>query len=111
MAILCLIDLIQALFDPVAFSEGIEEADTFIEASSESDATLEHVLIFFSCCDNLPPAGLPEKPMLKFNKDNLYPAASTCLIQLVLPTRHRDYDTFKSHLTTGFRDHGGFGLR
>jgi len=27
MAILCLIDLIQALFDPVAFSEGIEEAD------------------------------------------------------------------------------------
>jgi len=26
MAILCLIDLIQALFDPVEFSEGIEEA-------------------------------------------------------------------------------------
>lgn len=82
-----------------------------IEGSSEDDdVTLEEILIFFPGSDTIPPAGLPEKPILKFNESLIYPTASTCLLQLVLPTRHQHYVEFKQHLNVAFKEHGGFGL-
>lgn len=48
--------------------------------------------------------------MLVFSDDIVYPSASTCAIQLTLPTRYSSYDTFKKALDTGFLMHGGFGL-
>ena len=59
----------------------------------------------------VPPQGFDPKPTLMFNSENIFPTASTCAIELVLPTRYYDnYTTFCEKLTLGFTSHGGFGL-
>ena len=130
-------DLIQELFDPVVFRDGEEEDETrtymiFTQFLTESQGSytlnshafvsiilyrgqwwrwcnLEDILIFFTGTDTIPPTGLPEKPALKFDSNEIYPTASTCLLQLVLPTRHQTYAAFKQHLDIAFKCHGGFG--
>ena len=83
----------------------------YIGAIGEDDAiaTLDEVLIFFTGAEAIPPTGLPEKPTLKFDRSQIYPTASTCLLQMVLPTCHQQYATFKRHLNVAFKCHGGFG--
>ena len=40
----------------------------------------------------------------------LYPTASTCVMELTLPSVHPDFGAFKAHLNVAFNQHGGFGL-
>jgi len=61
----------------------------------EDHATLEHILIFFAGCKEIPPTGFSEKPTLLFDGEMVLPEASTCLLKLWLPTKHKDYPTFK----------------
>lgn len=68
------------------------------------------VLIFFTGSDEEPLLGYPHDPVLNFNKEKHYPTASTCAIELTLPTRYPDYQTFKSSMDYGLLNHGGFGL-
>ena len=49
-------------------------------------------------------------PTLKFSDKNLYPTASTCVMELTLPSVHPDFGAFKAHLNVAFKQHGGFGL-
>lgn len=77
---------------------------------SESAVPLECILQFFSGARQIPPLGFSAEPELNFNFNNRYPTASTCAVQLTLPTAYSTYDIFKSMLTTGFLCHGGFGL-
>ena len=65
---------------------------------------------FFSGATGVPPAGYDMDPAIFFSDDNLYPTASTCALQLTLPTRYSDYKPFKEALDTAFLMHGGFGL-
>ena len=70
--------------------------------------TLE-VVIFFSGSDVIPPLGFSPSPSISFNKDALYPSSFTCSMNLILPTKHNDYDTFKRFATFAFQENGGFG--
>ena len=79
--------------------------------ADDDSASLEEVLIFFSGVDRIPPAGFPYKPKLKFHTKHLFPMASTCLLELTLPTRlNNNYSTFKRNLNVAFKHHGGFGV-
>lgn len=73
--------------------------------------SLENVLNFFTGSEVVPPQGFDPKPTLLFNSENIFPTASTCAIELCLPTRYYDnYTAFCEKLTLGFTSHGGFGL-
>ena len=41
--------------------------------------------------------GFPCDPLLCFNPDDLYPSASTCAIELTLPTQYSDYKVSGTH--------------
>ena len=66
-------------------------------------------MIFFAGCKEIPPTGFSEKPTLLFDGEMVLPEASTCLLKLWLPTKHKDYATFKKWFTRGMLEHGGFG--
>ena len=71
---------------------------------------LDDVMIFFSGSDKLPPLGFPKKPSLHFNSTNIYPTASTCALELTLPSKYgTNYDAFKAAMFVGLKYHGGFG--
>ena len=71
--------------------------------------TIPLILAFFTGAEQIPPLGFPYDPVLTF-ADNPYPTASTCAIQLTLPTKYSQYSPFKSALDLAFTSHGGFGL-
>ena len=73
--------------------------------------SLRSVLSFFSGGEEIPPMGFQFEPELNFNPDNVYPTASTCAVQLTLPTRYKEYEAFKHAMTIGFTCHGGLGLK
>lgn len=66
--------------------------------------------VSFTGADSIPPLGLDDAS-LNFNESNSYPTASTCALELTLPTKHRSYDEFKQHLDVAFTMHGGFSLK
>ena len=51
--------------------------------------TLSDLLLFFLGTDQIPPLGFDIKPTLTFIKHGKFPTASTCDIQLRLPTTQR----------------------
>lgn len=63
---------------------------------------LRAVLAFFSGGEEIPPMGFLYKPQLYFNPENMYPTASTCVVQLTLPTQYKEYKQFRSACTTAF---------
>ena len=67
------------------------------------------ILVFFTGADSIPPGGY-DNVIMSFNKDNPYPTASTCGLELTLPTKHQEYNDFKKSLDVAFTMHGGFGL-
>ena len=81
----------------------------YSDAEGECNVTLRAVLSFFSGADSIPPQGYASA-VLNFEPTNQYPTASTCAIQLTLPTKHEDYNVFKRQLDVAFTMHGGFGF-
>lgn len=71
--------------------------------------TLQKILLFYSGSDSIPPLGY-SAVTLTFSHDNIYPTASTCVMELTLPAMHKEYVVFKKHLYTGLTMNGGFGL-
>ena len=74
--------------------------------------SLEYLLIFFSGADREPPLGFPVKPNLRFitDADQLFPTASTCSLELWLPTKYTEYAPFQDAMITALMGHGGFGV-
>ena len=72
--------------------------------------SLGTILSFFSGADNIPPLGFPNEPELNFNPKAVHPTASTCSIQLTLPTKYANFEELKNKLDQAFTMHGGFGL-
>ena len=68
------------------------------------------VMSFFSGAEDIPPMGYIRTPEINVNHAATYPTASTCALQLTLPTCHSQYQQFKTALDTAFVMHGGFGL-
>ena len=84
---------------------------TYNSSGGEIGCTLEDILVFFSGTDRIPPMGFEKYPTLTFIHDAkaVLPTASTCDIQLRLPTRFHVYDDFKQHMLLGLKGHDGFG--
>lgn len=92
------------------FIEYLDRCEFESDLSTTNDCvTLENILSFFTGSDTIPPLGYASVT-LNFNKDNLYPTASTCAVELTLPTMHNDFDAFKLHMDVAMTMHGGFGL-
>ena len=73
--------------------------------------SLKDVLIFFSGANAVPPLGFPRPPSLHFiHGPSPLPTASTCSLELHLPTIHSNYAAFKEAMITGIMGHGGFGM-
>ena len=72
---------------------------------------LTEVLSFFSGAEYPPPLGFDVDPSVGFS--NLeYPTASTCALELTLPTKHHDKPlVFREKMIYALKNHGGFGLR
>jgi hypothetical protein len=66
------------------------------------------VLSFFTGADAVPPPGY-QSVTVNFNNNPkiTLPTASTCAVELTLPTGHTQYEGFKK---AAFTMHGGFGL-
>jgi hypothetical protein len=74
------------------------------------DVSLKMIFSFFTGANSIPPTGYDVTPIMYFNPTSLYPTASTCALQLTIPTCHSGYDSFKQAMDVAFRMHGGFGL-
>ena len=68
------------------------------------------ILSFFTGSKEVPPLGLPHTPALNFSCNSPFPTASTCAIELTLPTIYDIEDDFETSMNTAFLQHGGFGL-
>ena len=66
-------------------------------------------MTFFSGSNEVPAVKFSPASSLHFNKDNLYPIASTCSPELVLPSKYYSPEDFRKSMTTGLLCHGGFG--
>ena len=80
-----------------------------ILTDGECNCTLEEVLIFFT---GAPPLGFDKIPKLTFlegSPNKTLPTASTCSIELHLPTHHTDFYSFKSFMILGIKGNDGFG--
>ena len=74
--------------------------------------TLGDILSFFTGAVKPPPLGFTPRPSLNFNNHDVYATASTCALELCLPTiYHGDFVTFKKKMITSFKHHGGFGKK
>ena len=71
--------------------------------------SLKTVPIIFTGTDCIPPLAYASAT-LTFNPTNPYRTASTCEIQLILPTKYDTFEEFKEHMNTALRMHGGFCL-
>ena len=71
---------------------------------------LHNVLSFFTGAEIIPPLGFEITPSLRFS-DSMLPTASTCALQLVLPTSYyNNEEVFKEKTIYAMLNHGGFGL-
>lgn len=58
------------------------------ETADEAGVTIEHVLVFFTGASSVPILGWPHEPELFFDPVSMFPTASTCAIQLTLPSKY-----------------------
>ena len=72
--------------------------------------TLSTVLSFVTGAEEIPPLGFPHNATLGFSETNPYPTASTCAIQLTLPSKYAMYEDFRKYVLYAMVNHGGFGL-
>ena len=87
----------------------VQETDSSTDSELAKKVKLEQVLSFFPGAVSIPPRGY-HSVTLSVNEANSYPTASTCGVELTLPTKYDKYTAFKESLDTGFEMHGGFGL-
>ena len=86
----------------------------YLNAAIEPDnqtysVPLGMVLSFFTEADVIPRQEYMQA-LLDFNPVNQYPTASTCPIQLTLPTEHSTYSEYKKTSRCSVTMHEGFGL-
>lgn len=74
------------------------------------ECSLEDILIFFSGTDRVPPLGFHVQPTLAFNHGARLATASTCDLQLRIPTSHGiSYPNFKEAIILSIKGNDGFG--
>lgn len=78
--------------------------------TDKPEVTLCQILSFFTGCEAPPPTGFDCVPSLLFDDSAVFPTASTCALQLVLPTMYyRSPEKFHEIMIYAMLNHGGFG--
>lgn len=73
--------------------------------------SLGDVLAYFTGAQYPPPLGFDAKAAVRFNSISPFPLASTCALELTLPTMFFDKpEVFKEKVAYALHNHGGFGL-
>ena len=73
----------------------------------DPSCSLTDLLVFVSGADHVPPLGFEKSPNVVCR---CLPTASTCDIQLRLPTIHgSNYQRFKEMMVMALKSHDGFG--
>ena len=77
----------------------------------KSGCTLDEVLVFFTGTDRVPPLGFSKPLTVSFLVDEkeMFATASTCDLQLRLPTRYSDYNAFADAMVLSLKGNDGFG--
>ena len=76
-----------------------------------TDVTLGQILSFFTGTEYPPALGFDDIVSLKFNSTSEFPMASTCALDLILPTKYYlDENSFREKMIYGILNHGGFGI-
>ena len=79
--------------------------------AEDPEVTFSQLLSFFTGSEYPPPLGFHCTPSLRFTSDSEFPLASTCALELTLPTKHYgNPDLFREKMVYGLKNHGGFGL-
>lgn len=81
--------------------------------AGESDTCVELgiVLSFTTGSEMVPPLGFDHPLAIRFNNSNVFPTASTCALELTLPTKYYDQpQEFYKKISYAMKNHGGFGL-
>ena len=83
----------------------------YTEADVPLELSLGQILNFFSGSAYPPPMGFDAPASIHFNCTSEFPLATTCAIQLILPTKHYDNPgVFRERMIYAMTNHGGFGL-
>ena len=84
---------------------------SYLIVDEDIGCSLEDVLVFFSGSDRIPPMGFDRHPTPHFLHEakEVLPTASTCDIQLRIPTCHTEYDQFREYMVLGMKSNDGFG--
>lgn len=80
-----------------------------IFADGNEDVKLGQVLYFSTGSKCPPPLGFDNPISIHFNPASDFPMASTCALQLILPTKYHDEETLFPRVY-GISNHGGFGM-
>lgn len=82
-----------------------------LHLANPDTVSLEEVLSFFTGATRIPIGGFDCEATLKFSQDAYYPSASTCALQLILPTQYYDNEyLFKDRCSFAFKNPCGFGM-
>ena len=72
-------------------------------------SVLEDVLVFFSGAGHIPPLCFEKEPTLTFNQGCRLATASTCDLQLRIPTIHgNNYSSFREAMILSCKGNDGF---
>jgi hypothetical protein len=73
--------------------------------------TLKELLAFFTGSETIPPQGFGKRCRVSSIDDPVQrlPTASTCGLEIRLPTCHDDYGTFREAMILAIKDSKGFG--
>ena len=82
----------------------------FLLSEGANPCSLNDVLVFFTGADEIPPLGFPKVCSVIFLHDAKLATASTCDLQLRLPTGHgEDFSSFQEAIILSILGNDGFG--
>ena len=81
-----------------------------LDASGTSGCQVSDVLVFCTGADRIPPLGFGTNPKIVFLRDGKFATASTCAVELRLPTIHgENLQAFMECMVMSLKGNDGFG--
>ena len=73
------------------------------------DCDVTEILKFCSGGDTIPVCGFDAYPTLSFDSTAVLPTASTCEVELRIPSKYNSYSKFKEVMLLAIKGYSGFG--
>ena len=83
----------------------------YCSVDGTTDCDVTDVLKFCAGTDKIPSCGFDDVyPTLSFDCSAALPTASTCEVELCLPSKYSNYERFKEAMLLAIKGHNGFGI-